>query len=241
MLRMVRTIAILLAAVTAAKADFTDPPNLHINGPGGFAQSGGGTDWVTLPTFNGTFSVQDVSNATETISPWHLIIAVPNVTGSLADTITKVGTTNVSISPLFDGNFTAGSVYDALGVTGSGIPNSLSIGNFRAAFTAVTGLPAPASYGLFDFTITPTSLALLNGVTENVNLSGLLPAGSVIFAYGTGADGTLFTTSFTNAGVVNPTAVPAPTAMALAAVGIVCLAPSAYRRRRRRDMTLAMA
>jgi hypothetical protein len=241
MLRMVRMTALLLAAATAARADFTDPPNLHINGPGGFAQSAGGTDWVTLPTFNGTFSIQDVSNATETISPWHLIIAVPNVTGSLADTITKVGSTSVSISPLFDGNFTAGSVYDALGLTGSGIPNSLSFTNFRSAFTAVTGLPAPSSYGLFDFTVTPTSLALLNGVVDNVNLSGLLPAGSVLFAYGTGVDGTLFTTSFTNAGVVNPTAVATPTSLVLAGVGLACLAPSAYRKRRRRDMTLAMA
>lgn len=241
MLRMVRTTALLLIIAATAKADFTDPPNLHINGSGGFAQSGGGTDWVTLPTFNGTFSIQDVSNKSETIAPWHLIIAVPNFTGTLLDDITKVGSTSVSIAPLFDGNFTAGSVYDALGITGSGVPNSLSFGNFSAAFTAVTGGPAPTGYGLYDFTVSPTSLALLSGVVDDINLSGSLRAGSVLFAYGFGDDGTLFTTSFTNAGVVNPAAVPTPTALALAGVGLACMAPSAYRKRRRRHMALAMA
>jgi hypothetical protein len=136
---------------------------------------------------------------------------------------------------LFDGNFTTGSVYDALGVTGSGVPDSLSFGNFAAAFTAVTGGPTPTGYGLYDFTIAPTTLALLSGVVDEIDLSGSLPAGSVLFAYGTSDDGTLFTTSFTNAGVVTPqeiTPTPEPSTMISAMSAVVILGGIAWRRHR---------
>jgi hypothetical protein len=224
-------IAFVVAALLApglARADLiipTDPADIHVNGPGGFAQSAGGTDWVTLPTFNGTFNLTDVSNNQVTISPWHLVIAIPNLTGSILDTITQVGTTSVAIAPAAEITLTAassGSAYDALGL--SGAPASLSFANFVLADQAVDGGAAPTKYGLYDFAITPASLALLSQVSENVTLGGTLPAGSILFAYGTGDDGKLYSTAFTNAGVITPLAVtptPEPSTLVSAAAGLV--------------------
>jgi hypothetical protein len=213
-----------------------DPADIHVNGPGGFAQSAGGTDWVTLPTFNGDFNVEDISNtAGLSISPWTLVIAVPNFTGTLGDTITKIGTTAVSISAGPEVTLTGGSAYDALLGPHSGLDASVSFTNFQIADQAVVGGPAPTSYGLYSFAVTPASLALLDKVAVDVNLSGTLPAGSILFAYGAGNDGKEYATAFTNAGVVTPfaTSVPEPssTLMSVVAVGLLS-AGYAWRRRR---------
>ena len=122
--------------------------NLHISSNGSFAQSGGGTDWTTLPLFDGNFSILDVSNKSANILPFHIVFAVPNQTGTLADAITRVGTTSVNISPGPEVILTSGSAYDALGVSGAN--SSVSFTNFVKADTTV-GLPAPTSYGLNDF------------------------------------------------------------------------------------------
>jgi hypothetical protein len=237
----------LLLAVPAARADL-DPPNLHINRPGGFAQSGGGTDWVTLPTFNGDFNIQDVSNKSETISPWHLIIAIPQLgltpPGSILDDITRIGGTTLGTPITNDSETTllAGQdSYTRLGVPGSGLPNSMSFTNFSAATEALGGI-TPQSYGLYDFTISATSFAILSGASpldillgDGVGGPGLLPTGSVLFAWGTGDDGTTFSTSFTNAGVTSQQSVatPEPSTALVAGIFLAAMVPYfAWRRRR---------
>jgi hypothetical protein len=227
--------AMMLMVSAAAKADLLDPADIHVNGPGGFAQSAGGTDWVTLPTFNGDFNVEDISNkAGLSISPWHLVIAVPDFTGTLGDTIKTIAGTTVNLSPGPEVTLTSGSAYDALGQ--SGLDHSVSFTNFQIADQALVGI-TPASYGLYDFAVTPGSLALLDKVLVDVNLSGTLPAGSVLFAYGFGNDGKEYATAFTNAGVVTPFAVtptPEPSTFVTAGLGLAGLIPYGIWRRRRR-------
>jgi hypothetical protein len=208
---------VLLGLAGSARADFIDPADLHVTSDGSFSQSAGGTDWTTLPTFNGTFTVQDVSNNSVNISPWHIVFAIPNQTGALADLITKIGTTDVNISPGPEVILTSGSAYDALGLP-NGTPGSLSFTNFNIAEAAL-GLPVPTSYGLNDFTI--AGLLLLAKSPLDIQLQGFLPAGTIIFAYGVDGD-TLYTTAFTNAGVITPRSndVPEPGSMALLVTGL---------------------
>ena len=110
---------------------------------------------------------------------------------------------------------------------------------------------APTSYGLYSFTISPLALALTGGGgPENLTLGGtpgsILPAGTIIFAYGTGSDNKEYTTAFTNAGVTATpfavAAVPEPATIVSLAIGVATMAPLAvwrlYRRRRRRLLEL---
>lgn len=228
----------LLLAQPPARADL-DPANLHLNGPGGFAQGSGGVDWITLPGFTGEFNITDVANNGEVVSPWHLVIAIPNVTGGLLDNITRFGSvTGLSIGNDGETSLSAGQdAYARLGVPGNGLPNSLSFTNFSLADTTL-GLPAPSVFGMFDFTLSPSNLAIVaNGIPDDVMLSGTLPAGSILFAWGLDQNGTTISTAFTNAGVVSPlsTAVPEPSTMAIALVG--GSAGIAYGLRRRRRTT----
>ena len=215
-----------------------DPANIHVNGPGGFAQSGGGTDWVTLPTFTGLFNVGDVADNGVTITPWTLILAIPNVTGTIGDSINRIGTTTVHITPNPEVTLTSGqNVYDALGIPGN---NSVSFTNLVAADQTVIGGPAPTAYGLYSFDITLLGLALIGGAgPENVQLGGNLPAGTIIIAAGVGSDNKEYTTAFTNAGVTATpfaSAVPEPSTFVLAGVGAACLIPLAIWRRYRSKM-----
>jgi hypothetical protein len=194
-----------------------DPADLHIFSSSSFSQSAGGTDWTTLPVFDGKFSVEDVSNKDVSILPWHLVVAVPNFTGLLGDNITKIGTTSVNIGPGPEVTLLSGSAYSALGI--SGAPNSVSFNNFVTADAAV-GVTA-TSFGLYDFSVSGAGLALLNKAQTNLTLGGNLPAGTVIFGYGFDADGTQFSTAFTNAGVISTQAsvVPEPSSFAIAGLG----------------------
>jgi hypothetical protein len=254
-MRVIRTSLVLAFAFvlvqSAAQAGLTttlDPANLHINGPGGFAQGSGGTDWVTLPTFNGDFNITDVANNGEIVSPWHLVIAVPNVTSGLLDQITKIGTTTLGTPISNDGETTLLAGQDAyvqLGVPGSGLPNSLSFTNFALADATVAGLATPTAYGLFDFTISASTLAILaNGVADDVQLSGLLPAGSILFAWGVDQNGTTISTAFTNAGVITPAAVtptPQPSSLVMAGTGAVALLVCGLQRKLKKVRRVAMA
>jgi hypothetical protein len=230
---------VLIRGSVSADMVILDPANLHINGPSGFAQSAGGTDWVTLPTFNGVFNIQDVSSSSEVISPWHLILAVPNFSGTLLDNITKIGTTSVNISPLFEATLTSGSAYDALGI--SGADASVSFTNFVTADKSIVGGLTPTSFGLYDFTVTPAALALLPKVVDEVDISGKLPTGTVIFGYGFDAGGTLYSTAFTNAGVVQQAAIstPEPSSLITALIGVIGVIGYAGRRYRRRMRAIA--
>jgi hypothetical protein len=229
-------VAVLLALAVPARADIDfstliDPANLHISGSGAFAQSGGGTDWVSLPTFNGTFSLEDISNKDVTISPFHIVIAIPNQTGVLADLISTVVTTSgLSISPGPEVILTSGSAYDALNLSGG--PNSVSFVNFNKAEVAL-GLDPATSFGLNDFSL--GALALLNKLPLDITLQGLLPAGSIIFAYGVDVGVTeLYTTAFTNAGVITPfAATPEPSSFVIAGASAVGFGIYGYRRRRK--------
>jgi hypothetical protein len=240
--------ALVLAALAlgqgSVQADLIDPADIHINGPngvGGLPTAGGGTDWVTLPNFNGQFSVQDISNTTnpDPITPWHLILAVPNFSGTLLDNITLIGTTSVTVSPHFVTTLTSGNAYEALGLPKGTAPASVSFGNFQSADTTVLGGTAPTSYGLYDFTVSAASLALLNKVIDNVDISSTqvppvsLPPGTIIFAYGLGGDGKTYSTPFTEAGVITPLAdvVPEPSTLAIAGLGGLGLLVYGLRRR----------
>jgi hypothetical protein len=237
MKRIAFLMALLFAAPATVNADILDPADIHVNGPGGFAQSAGGTDWVTLPSFNGDFNVEDISNAAGLqITPWHIVLAVPNFSGVLADTITKIGTTSITITPGPEVTLTSGSAYDALGLSGFHLDNSVSFGNFQLADQAVVGF-TPTSYGLYDFTVGSASLALLDKILVDVNLTGSLLPGSIIFAYGSGNDGKEYATAFTNAGVITPFAVtPVPEPSTALVVGLtgICVIPYLILRRHRR-------
>jgi MYXO-CTERM domain-containing protein len=230
-----------------ASADLLDPPDIHFNGPngtGGLATAGFGTDWVTLPSFTGEFSVEDISNKKGLqITPWHLILALPGTTGAITDSITKIGTTTLTTPIVNSGESTltattdGGDAYKLLGVTGSGVPNSIKFVNFVAADQTVVGGPAPTQYGLYDFVISSSTLELLDKVVNNVDISGTLPAGTIIFAYGEGNDGKTYTTAFTNAGVITPnqfTPQPTPEPSSIAVAGLGALGLLAYGLRRRR-------
>jgi hypothetical protein len=217
----------------SARADL-DPPNLHINGPGGFAQSGGGTDWVTLPSFGDVFTIQDVSNKSEVIATWHIVFAIPDTTGSILDEITKIAGTSVSI--FNDGETNLGSgqnAYDVLNVPGSGLPNSMSFTNFQAADVTLGVSPAPTTFGLYDFKVDSSlNLPLLPQVINEVDMVGTLPTGTVIFAWGVDTAGVTYTTTFTNAGVISQQAVATPEPSTLAIAGLGIASAAFYLRRR---------
>jgi hypothetical protein len=252
MRKTVLTVALLFLVSATAKADI-DPPNLHIFGPGASA----GPAYVTLGNAGSDFTIQDVSNSSETILPWHLVIAIPTATltppGSILDDITRIGGTTLATPITSDGETTLLSGQDAyiqLGVPGSGLPNSMSFVNFSGATQAVGGI-TPLSYGMYDFTVSSSSFPILSGASPlDVNLgdglggAGILPKGSVIFAWGTDASGTTFSTSFTNAGVTTQqvNAVPEPSTLVVAGLsGIFGLPVVAWRwyRKRRQLMVLA--
>jgi hypothetical protein len=231
--------AIAMLACGVARADL-DPANLHINGPGGFAQSSGGTDWVTLPSFAGQFTIQDVAVGDGTVSPWNLIIAVPNFTGSLTTDITTIGGTTLGTPILSGPEVTLSPGQDAyvqLGVPGNGLPNSMSFTNFALADNAVLGTPTPTSYGLYSFNVPVGDPGIIGGAAAEAILlgGGSLPAGSVIFAWGEDARGTTISTAFTNAGVITPfsSSVPEPSTLVIVSLAALCWAPFVYWKRRR--------
>jgi hypothetical protein len=206
----------LLLAPSVNAGQILDPADIHVSGSGAFAQSSGGTDWVTLPNFNGTFTVEDISNKTLTIQPWHLVIATPNE-AALTETISKIDGSSVSISAAPMVALTSGSAYDALGLAAFNMPASVSFTNFQLADQAVIG-STPTSYGLYDYTISSPNPALTDKTIRTITMSGFTPAGAIIFAYGAGDDGKEYSTAFTNAGVVSP--VPEPSTLVSAALGL---------------------
>jgi MYXO-CTERM domain-containing protein len=218
-----------------ASADLIDPATIHINGPGGFEQTGpSGVDWVTLPSFNGKFTVENQSGDPHvSVTPWVLVLALPNTSGSISDAITQIGTTAVNITNTSENDLTAttqgGDAYKVLGVTGD---QSIKFANFVEADQQVLGI-SPTSYGMYSFPISSSTFALLEQTPEDFTLTGSLPPGTIIFAYGTGSDGKAYSTAMTNAGVITPFAVtPEPSSMTIAGLGIIGLLAFGLRRRR---------
>jgi len=208
---------LILAWASWAQAGPIDPATLQI-GPGNTL------DPVQLAD-NGVVNVLQNSGGAGTIGlNWFLILGIPNTTTTSADILKVNGT---SVGPLLsdkagqaDATLSAGQeAYAQLGLSGPGVDASNNFVNWSGADLKDDGITA-TSFGLFIFDVP----ALLAAKQTDQELFGNLPVGTFVIAYGVGADGKVYVTPFTEAGLITPfstppTSTPAPASATLALLG----------------------
>jgi hypothetical protein len=197
-----------------------------------------GPDNETIGVGTTSIGMEKNGNGTSN-SPWFLILALPNYTGS-APTLTISGFTQQG-SAANDGHFlptTSGSLYDFTSTTGDSSMNASNLfgSDEHTAFGAT-----PSFFDVFVYTFTP---AFDSNVAYTLNFGSALPAGT--FLAGSGGSHP-FSTPFTTTGLVDGPgctgtngctagpgsgpSVPEPTSIAL--LGSVCLLVTSKFRKRR--------
>jgi PEP-CTERM motif len=204
---MKRTL-ILVAALAIACLGFSGVANadstLQING------GAGDPNLVTGGSFNIIQNSGGAGTITDLTVLFSVAIGSPGPTGltSSVGTISNaimVGNLANSASCNGGGN----DVYSCAGIGGTNQSNNL--GNLQAAEQLHNGF-SPASFDIFEATISGANLAAKGTVT----VSGNLGVGTFIDAYGTDTEHN-FDTPFTEAGLTTgpPPSVPEPTSMVL--------------------------
>jgi hypothetical protein len=225
----------LIAAPAHAQVVTLDPATFHV---GADSTGGPGTDPNLIPS-NSKLFVADISGSAkqDIVSPTTLYFLVPDY-GSLptAPSITMItldGTTSVTFSgPTDDGLFSTGDFYkDFLGL--SSVTASLGIGNLNGGLTA-NGIPTPApqptsppqGYEVFAF-VANTGFS----DKDYIEVDGSFGLGTYIAPLGFNSDASkMYTTQFTNVGLIDSSAVPEPSTWAMMLLGFAGLGYAAFRR-----------
>lgn len=222
---LVPTLGLLIIALICGPSAWADgvPSNLQING------GAGDPNLVT----GGSFNVLQVDNSASQIDNLVLLFSIPSFTSStppawLSTLSASVGTFTapflaggLATSPTCKNTGPAGlDVYSCAGLsTQNNQSNSLT--NFNTANGAINGITGGV-YGIYEVTLLGADLNAKGSIT----VTGNLPAGVFIDAYGTSEGGTNYFTPFTESGLT----VPEPSSLTMLGAGLLALALLASRR-----------
>jgi len=222
---LLATMALVFACTSAARADDIPDPVGFCAPPATVPTCTTGTGFGNETIAVGSTSIGMEKNGSGTsASPWYLLVAVPNYSGS-APTLSIAGFTEgstVNSKPFLFG--ASGSIYDLFGLVGDGSMNSGSLfgSNEVAAFGSV-----PTSFDVFEYSFTGPFNSW-TPYTITVGGSGL-SAGTFLAASG---GSNPFSTPYTTAGLVNGPTVPTPEPSSLTILGAGLLALAALAGRR---------
>lgn len=214
-------LAAVLAFSALAMADGV-PSNLQINGGAGDPNLITGSSFTVLQNDNSASQINNVI----------LLFSVPNDTSTtppawLASLTSSSGTVggaflagDLATSPTCNNNVSGTDVYSCANLTTQN-NNSNSLTNFNIAQLADNGFTAGV-YGIYEVTITGANLDAKGSIT----ISGAIPVGTFVDAYGVSQSGTDYFTPFTESGL----AVPEPSSLTLLGTGLLALGAFAARR-----------
>jgi PEP-CTERM motif-containing protein len=226
---LLATLALVFAWTSVAQADdITDPDPVGFCAPPATVPActtGTGIGKETIAVGSTSIGMEKNGSGTSS-SPWYLLVAVPNYSGS-APTLSIAGFTEGSTvnSQSFTPT-TAGDIYDLFpGLTGSN--GSLNASNLFGSNEVAAFGSVPTSFDVFEYSFTG-AFDSWTPYTITIGGSGLA-AGTFLAGYGGSPP---FTTPYTTAGLVGGTVVqtPEPGSLIFLGAGLLALAALAGRR-----------